>query len=301
VASTVERFIKLFRGRGDARGSWGGPAIREPVTPEHFERHIHSADQADWFGVYNVIGTRCSWGCVDIDTDDYPLAQNIRNALGVRGIVSWIEKTARGFHVWVFPEEPLVDAATMRRALTAACHAVHYVPKEVFPKQTKVTAGGLGNFVRLPYNGWLAEPHYHQPRFIVGHVGYAELFDDALDAVLADMDNHRASTSTLQALADLLPEPQGVHVAVDTHDDSPAPVEALNGLAYTIWRDGPLEGEDRSDAMVRLAYLMSEQDLPPDDAWKVLRSADLRWGKHFIERGEQGNQIMLRILAKGYR
>ena len=74
----AEVFVQLFRGRGDAFGTWAGGAVRERVTPDMFERHLLSTNPEDWFGVYNVIGERCSWGCVDIDTDDVVLAYNIQ-------------------------------------------------------------------------------------------------------------------------------------------------------------------------------------------------------------------------------
>lgn len=299
---TVELFVRLFRGRGDARGSWNGPALREPVTPEHFHRHLSSPDERDWFGSYNVIGTMCSWGCIDIDTDDHPLACNIRGALAVKGITSWIEQTTRGYHVWVFPADPLVEAATMRRALTAACFAVGYSPKEVFPKQTKVSSGGLGNFVRLPYNGYWSHGE-HVPRMIVGHVTYcAQYGDGAFHALLTEMDAKRASTSRLSELAELLPCPQPVGVSVDmqgeVHEEEV--VAGLGGLAYTIWRDGPLPGSDRSTILVHLARLLAEQDMPPQDAFAVLASADRRWGKRFLDRGSAGEDIVRRIIEKAY-
>jgi len=301
MPSTVDLFVKLFRGRGDARGSWGGPAIREALTPEHFHRHLASADEADWFGTYNVIGDRCSWGCVDIDTDDLPLAQNIWASLAFKNITSWIEQTARGYHVWVFPAEPLVEAATMRRALTAACLAVGYSPKEVFPKQNAVSAGGLGNFVRLPYNGYWSDGS-HVPRMMVAHTNYlANERGDPLDQLFIHMNGSRTPTVLLARLASTLPEPAAPSTVFDrVPGDAADAVTKLGGLPYILWRDGPLPGSDRSTTLVHLARLCAEQELPPQDTLTILASADRRWGKDFLDRGATGQAIIERIIEKAY-
>jgi hypothetical protein len=300
MPSTVELFVSLFRGRADARGSWSGPAIRDHLTPEHFHRHLSSADERDWFGVYNVMGDRCSWGCVDIDTDDYPLASNIHDALWFKGVMSWIEQTTRGYHVWVFPITPLVNASIMRRALTAACHAVGYSPREVFPKQTRVTSTGLGNFVRLPYNGYWSDGE-HVPRMMVAHTSFLPEGDDPLCRLLGAMTAYRTPTMTLERLAATLPEPEVRSVAIsDPPSDTEGVVANLHGLAYTIWRDGPLPGSDRSTALVHLARLCAEQDLRPAETLAVLISADARWGKDFMDRGPQGEAIIQRIIDMAY-
>jgi hypothetical protein len=301
VQSTVDLFVRLFRGRGEARGSWGGPAIREPVTPELFHRHLLSSNERDWFGVYNVIGERCSWGCVDIDVDDLPLARNVWASLAFKNVTSWIEQTTRGYHVWVFPLEPLVPAGTMRRALTAACRAVGYSPKEVFPKQTSVPAGGLGNFVRLPYNGYWSDGD-HVPRMFVEHTNYltAEPIDP-LGRLLTAMDGCRTPSAVLERLAATMPE---AHRSVSVHARDAGDVEGvvanLSGLAYRIWRDGPLPGSDRSTTLVHLARLCAAEDVPPMDAMAVLISADYRWGKDFMDRGAAGEAILERIVEKAY-
>jgi hypothetical protein len=203
--------------------------------------------------------------------------------------------------VWVFPADALVEAATMRHALTAACLAVGYSPKEVFPKQAKVAGGGLGNFVRLPYNGFLAGGD-HVPRMMVDHHLYELRTNEfPFHALLMDIDENRASTPALQALAALIPCTQTVDISVDMQGEvSDPPVDDLGGLAYVIWRDGPLPGSDRSTIMVHLAYLLAEQDMPARDALAVLADVDLRWGKRFMDRGDRGRVILTRIIEKAY-
>jgi len=251
--------------------------------------------------VYNVIGDRCSWGCVDIDTDDLPLAQNIWASLAFKNITSWIEQTTRGYHVWVFPEEALVPAAIMRRALTAACHAVGYQPKEVFPKQTSVSSGGLGNFVRLPYNGYWSSGE-HVPRMMVAHTQYlSNERGDPLQQLFIHMNGARTPLVLLARVAELYREPErSTPVAFDVDDSVDQVVTKLEGLPYTLWRDGPLPGSDRSTTFVHLARLCAEQGLPPQETLQVLTSADRRWGKDFLDRGSTGEAIIQRIISKAY-
>ena len=284
----AERFLHLFRGRGDAYGTWAGGAVRERVTPEMFERHLLSTNPEDWFGVYNVIGDQCSWGCVDIDTDDLALAHNIQGSLERQDVPAWVEKTTRGYHVWVFPDKPLIDAHTMRQALTAACRVVGYSPKEIFPKQIRVTLGQLGNYVRLPYNGALAG-HPDTRRFIDG-------------VMLRQLDEDRAHWYDLERLAAWLPRPQPVDISVDIEAgvEYEETIQQVGGPAYRIWRDGPRYGHDRSTTLYQLAHRLREADVEPGVALGVVASADQRWGKRFADRGPQGEDILRNIITRTY-
>ena len=284
---TVDLFMRLFRGRGDARGSWNGPAKREPVTREHFERHLTSTDERDWMGVYNVLHDKCSWGCVDIDVKDLPLARNVALALQRQQIPAWIEETTRGYHVWVFPTPALVPAATMRQALIAACRAVSYVPKEVFPKQNRASV--LGNFVRLPLNGAYADH---------GIVATRQFIDGA---ALSEMDRFRATADALHRVAAMLPSPQMVDISVDMKAGLEYRSEArrIGGLVWRIWDRGPGDGHDRSTTLAELAHRCVEEGVDADLAYGLVASADDRWGK-FTGRGEPGMTCLRTIVANAY-
>jgi hypothetical protein len=284
--------VRLFRGRGDARGSWGGPAVRESLVPEMFARHLQSPNEADWFGVYNVIDTWCSWGCVDIDTDDFDLAQSIKYALAFKNVTAWVEQTTRGYHVWVFPAKSLVDASTMRRALTAACRVANYVPREVFPKQDKATGGMVGNYVRLPLNGSHADEPPRDCRWFV-HPNIS----------LKEMDDNRAETADLMRVASYLPpSPQAVDVPVDFEAgmEVDSDIRQIGGTPFHIWSYGPRHGHDRSSTLARLAHELAERDVKPNLALAIVASADNRWGKGFADRGESGVAILKRIITNAY-
>lgn len=287
----TDLFLRLFRGRGDARGSWEGGAIREPLTPLHFAAHLHHDRASEWIGVYNVIDEMCSWGCVDIDVDDFPLASNVHRALELRDIPSWIEKTTRGFHIWVFPEDLLVPAHVMRRSLTAACRAVGYAPKEVFPKQDSASGRHLGNYVRLPLNGAYCGRWLSQTRRFVD------------DPTLVDMDHQRAHSAHLEAVAALLPRPQRVDISVDLDAglDSAELVERFGGLVQRMWTKGPRDGEDRSTTLARLAHRCRDAGADQAETLAIISSADERWGKRFAERGEPGLVLLRKIVVNAWR
>jgi TOTE conflict system, Archaeo-Eukaryotic Primase domain len=288
----VESFVRLFRGRSDAYGTWKGGCKHEQLSPEHFVRHLHSYDPRDWIGVYNVIGDRCSWGCVDIDTPSFGLAAEIRATLGDFEIPAWIEQTDRGVHIWVFPASFLVDASTMQRALLAACLLTGYQPKEIFPKQVKLGPGMLGNYVRLPLNGVRANPPSKGARrFVHGNV------------TVEDMDRNRAPSTQLELLAERIPRcPQPVDRPVDYSAgvEFESTLREVGGLAYRLWRDGPSYDHDRSNTLVRLAHLLHQAGVSADVTYAAVCSADDRWGKGFLDRGEPGVQIVQRIVDKAY-
>jgi len=287
---TIESFVHLFRGRGDALGTWGGGCVRTKVTPEHFQRHLYAHEPAEWIGVYNVLGDKCSWGCVDIDESDLPLALNVKASLRVADIPAWIEQTTRGFHIWVFPADLLVSAATMRYALTAACLAVEYRPKEIFPKQTTVSGESLGNYVRLPLNGALSNPAPRDARRFI-EVG----------VTLEDMDRNRAATPALAEAAALAPRPQRVDISVDIEAglDAESAVREIGGLAYWLWRDGPAFDHDRSSTLARLAHQLVAHDVSADQAYAIVASADQRWGK-FSNRSDAGVAELTKIVSNAY-
>ena len=119
---------------------------------------------------------------------------------------------------------------------------------------------------------------------------------------LDDMEADRVPHEALHELAALVPSSQPVDISVDWQaglEVEPL-VRQLGGLAYRIWRDGPLYGSDRSTTLVHLTRLCAEQEFTIDQSMAVLRSADDRWGKGFMQRGEAGREILERIVAKAY-
>jgi hypothetical protein len=332
VSEILKRFIEAFRGRGDVYGDARGFCRNEPLTPEIFERHLTSIDPADHIGVYCMMGELCSWGCIDIDGKDFPLfctmcegrplgaafpckcvtsppehdwdrmwalASNLRLVLLAKEIYAHIERTKNGYHVWVFPEEPTVSAATMRRALMAACVALSYDPKEVNPKAEGPRAGtkGYGNFVRLPYGGALSGAWQPFPlgRFMAGETqdGFRFL-DDFLDGLV------RTPTFRLEAVAKLWtpPAPPQAAVNFEAGMDVEPILPLLDGKTWTVWSNGPLPGSDRSTTLAKLAYLCAERGITATQAAAVVKSADERWGKFHLR--DDCDEQLARFIEKAY-
>ena len=330
IDDLIDRFVNVFRGRGDVYGSAKGFCVHEPLTRAVFARHLTSINPNDHIGVYCMIGEQCSWGCIDIDGKDFPikegppeakdidapnwnwtlmltLARNLQTVLANAPggtIAAHIEKTKNGYHVWVFPEKPLVPARAMRRALMAACKAIGYDPKEVNPKAEGPRPGtkGYGNFVRLPYGGTcggaISPRRFIDDRILDPVLSNIEANGRILDAALSNIEANRTPLDRLEACAALWTPPPERHIAVDVEAglDIADLLPLLDGKSYTIWKDGPLPGSDRSTTLAKLAHHLYECGLQPTHAFAVLRSADARWGK-FQDRPEQLERMIERAYA----
>lgn len=292
----AHQFMMLFRGRGDAYGSWEGGCVRSPLTEDSFYRHLNGDEL---IGVYPHVyirdGWKCVWGCTDIDVEDLDAAANIKSAFAMKNVPSWIERTRKGYHVWVFVEKGSVATTrVMRRAFLAAHQAVNYPAKEVNPKQED-PGKGYGNYVRLPYPDGFNEP-IGANRYMLDVYEHPLQLREFLEAV---EDGGRASLDALQSIADMYKEPERRTVVInDVSDDVNHILPKLNRAAFVYWQDGPIHGRDRSTTLVRLAHLLEQSGLEPTDAFAILKSADLRWGK-FHMRNDGEEQIM-KIISHVY-
>lgn len=292
VEATLDKFVSLFRGRGDAYGSWEGGCIRRPVTKDTFLEHLRGTEM---IGVYPLLNWRGSWwvawGCSDIDVDDLDAARNLETAFKAKGVKSWVEKTRKGYHVWVFADG-LVPAATMRRAFLAAHEAVSYPAKEVNPKQESAGTG-LGNYVRLPYPGIMS--YIPEARYMLDDDDKYMDFNQFL--VGADMT--RATSEQLEHMASLWVPPQRTHIMnLETNADVRSVLKRVGPVPYIMWRDGPMEGNDRSSTLFRLACKMRDADITPAEALVVIKSADSRWGKFYMR--PDGEEEMVKIIERSY-
>lgn len=290
--TVMDGFVTLFRGRGDVYGSWEGGCIKKLLTRETFYQHLNG-DQL--IGVYPIMPHRgtwwTAWGCSDIDVDDLDAARNLQTAFLAKGITSWVEKTRKGYHVWVFADG-LVHAATMRRAFLAAHQAIKYPAKEVNPKQESA-GSGYGNYVRLPYPGVLQRAP--ENRFILDDQDAYMGLDEFVELAMA----RRTTMEQLESIASLWKPPTRTHINdLETTLDLRRILHKVGPVPYIIWRDGPIEGSDRSSTLFRLACKVRDAELTPAEALAVLRSADQRWGK-FHTRID-GERELIKIIERSY-
>lgn len=282
----VETFASLFEGRTDAYGSWDGGAVHRPVTINTYERHLSGAELV---GIYPLRDEGVvKWGCTDIDVDDIDSARNLQSAFRMKGIQSWVERTRRGYHVWVFASE-WVTARVMRRAFLAAHKAIGLPAKEVNPKQEE--AKGLGNYVRLPYPSALDEGA--AVRVMLTESGQHIPFD----VFLSEAQETLVTSAQLKPLAELFQPAAKVEHTFTTMDPEQSKY-FVNAYIRHIWMKGPLEGQDRSNTLCYLSHLMREHGTPIDNAFAIIKDADRRWGKFHTR--EDGDEQLLKIVTDTY-
>lgn len=296
MITTLESFIELFRGRGDAYGSWDGGCVRKALNADTFKHHLEGTEM---IGVYPHVyihdGWKCVWGCSDIDVEDLDSAMNLKTALAVKNVPAWVERTRKGYHVWVFVEaRSVVTTKVMRRALLAAHQAINYVAKEVNPKQED-PGKGYGNYVRLPYpSGFTVD--IPENRYMLD----ADEKPINLETFITQvMDGGRATVEALEAVASMYKEPERRTVIIDCEsEDINHLLPKLNRAAFTYWQDGPIQGRDRSNTLVRLAHLTEQCGLNASESFAILRNADLRWGKFHTR--EDGEEQIMKIVSHVY-
>lgn len=309
----ARQFANLFEGRRDAYGTEHGSAARvakdDPFGDWYSKVKLHLSGIAP-VGVYPVLDNQCRWGCIDLDVAspektkyDYETpagahvdAQRIVGAALGFNLYGYIERTrSDGRHVWFFFPQ-WVDSAQVRRALLVLCDTVGASVREVNPKSENLNTVQLGNYVRLPYPGGLStEWHRSQRRYIYDPKSGWPL---GLEPFLALVEYSDASY--VAAAARLWRPPASTAVEIERHeytgDAFDQLIKRLNGLAYTIFEEGPLSA--RHTALFKLAVECKASGLAPSEAFLVVEDADARWGK-FSGRADCEQRIM-ETVRKGY-
>lgn len=289
----VELFADLFTGRANA---WGDctqnppRAVRSPVTDRNYREHLVDGPPIGIYPMWPYDGDwLCRWGCVDFDEGyeaSWPHAVALHRMLRALGLHPWVEKSrSKGYHVWVFAVED-VPARTMRRALLTACQAAQVPTKEVNPKSEGFEqTDALGNFVRLPYpkqRGITKQQVYRS-----AHVEGAAIDPfNSVEEFVHSAWECRDAASQLELVARAYQPPKRSIVVFDEPDEEAAHLaKKLGGLAYTIWRDGPLDTSDRSSVLFRFACKLAEDGtVDAGEALVLLRDFDDRFTRKFHDR-----------------
>ena len=292
----AEDFARLFYGRGDCYGSNEGGCVKQPLTEQVLADHFTTKP----IGVYPMVlrsgHWMVAWGCVDFDTADareHAIALN--SALSEAGIQSWIERSrSKGYHVWVFAQS-VVPAETMRHALIVACHVAEVPTTEVNPKQVSLNIGQVGNYVRLPYACWELDKTSDRQR-ILDITGSVIPLEEFVPLALAA----RTEPALLERIASYYQPPATKQQTTGDYDYDATLDEAmavLSPLGKVIWRDGPLQGRDRSTTLAKLGHECVRSGLNPSQTRTVIRTADQRWGKyHLRPNGElEIDKLVIRV------
>lgn len=303
--------MELFRGNWNAHGTEAGGSVRHEgdlqlkswAQVTALENHLNGTE---FCGVYPMAqfsdGTwNVHWGCVDFDEGDevsWVHARNLAKVLRAFGIAPWIERSrSKGYHVWVFLDT-WTDPALVRYALLAACQIVDAPTKEINPKQVSLAEGQLGNYVRLPYPGRspVIGSDFQLRRCMVDDIGAPWSFDDFVKTAW----EFRTQPIQLEPLRELYKEPERPRPVVVAPTMDGDPVRRMGGLAYTIWKDGPLDGSDRSGTLFKLAALLREGGQHTfSEALELVWDADGRWGK-FHDR-PRGYEDLTKVVEGAWR
>lgn len=293
--TAIDKFITLFRGRGDCYGSEEGGCVRQPLNRGVFQSHLEGVAG---IGVYPAVPSTtpfCVWGCSDIDIESLDDAKLMKRTIEMAGIPAYVERSrSKGYHVWVFASEP-VPAEDMRRMLLMAHQVADYPAREVNPKQSDVSAQKVGNYVRLPYLGGLKATPVRRV-----------ILDDndqpmPLIQFLEIAHTQRTAPSDIARIASMYVPPVRQHVVLDlgTNESLDDALRATSPLARVIWQRGPLEGQDRSTALMRLAHVCCTSGITPSMCHVIVVDADKRWGKYHA-RGVSGMEEITKIVERAY-
>lgn len=314
----VKAFGDLFNGNQTAYGTETGGCVRG--VPAWWALMLGHLTSLPTVGVYPMCHIPASaawmvkWGCVDFDvkSDDKPAGDYESEAhaadachtlrdvlLHAYEIPSFPEVTrSRGRHLWVFGET-WVQASTMRRALLVASEIAGTSVREVNPKQESLPEGALGNYVRLPYPSGLQTKADEYTRRAIYLPGGQVL--QVKEFVALALANLVSPESLGAAAAAYVPPPPPMRLA----EDFDAPVcdrsltRQLSPLAWTVFREGPLPGHDRSGTLYRLAHLCKDDGMAPQEALAIVTAADEAWGK-FHARAD-GSRRLRDIIGSIYR
>lgn len=291
-------FDVLFAGRRDVWGSVHGQCVKHPLSPSAWRDHLEGRIS---LGIYPLVENDgelwVHWGCSDIDVGyeaGWPLAVNLQRVMNALGISTAIEKTkGKGWHIWTFAAE-WVPAATMRNAWLAAHQIAGIPPKEVNPKQSSLAGlKGYGNYVNVPYFAW----GQGGKRCVYEADGTPLPAREFAARALAG----RVPLSAYQAAAKLWVPERHPSVEVDgEYDGDLEPlVRRMGGKSFFIFRDGPLQGHDRSSRLFVLAQRLSQEGYTPREVLALVADADRRWGKYH-ERHDCDEQLR-RLVTKAWR
>lgn len=288
-------FVELFKGRADCYGAEEGACVKERLDRDVFARHLMDGP---YIGVYPAaprhnLDSICVWGCSDIDVESLETARLLQRTLNMAGAPAWVERSrSKGYHVWVFASEA-VSAEDMRRMLLVAHQVADIPPREVNPKQSKVSVTKVGNYVRLPYpSAFRALP---ERRVVLDE------WDKPmpLDVFLGDAMDLRVSPDKISQLASLYVEPKR-HTTVIDYGVPSSVSEALlfaPTMVRRLHERGPFPGHDRSRTLVFMAYACQESGMTPSMCHAIVADADKRWGK-YTEKGQYGE--IEKIIERAY-
>lgn len=324
VSRLVDRFAWLFAGRVDAFGTEAGGCVRGNVDDDTYEAHLAGTPIGIYPVVHYAAGVRTEewfvkWGACDIDYDDIQEAINFHDLLAQVGIPSYIERSrSKGYHVWVFVEN-WISAETMRHALLVVRDFLKMDAREIYPKQTTLREGELGNYLRLPYPGWLAEGALrtvYMRRVMLKRQQDFQWLPWPLGLFLDEVefadpkDLVKLASRYRPPLQRVLDAPWQRENFTDAKHEAIArqTLNRLNhALAWHVYNHGPTTeqlqpgGGGRSVCLMRLCNMVADRGATMEETFSIIWSADSKdWGRKYVDRYD-GEQRIRELVERVYR
>ena len=218
------------------------------------------------------------WVAVDLDEGDISdiHADNLVALLDKLNIKSWKEPSrSKGYHVWVYLKEPL-SASLARKGMIGACRTVDVPIREVYPKQTHLEPGHIGNCLRLPY-----------PK--IRTKGRQEVAGYKLEQFVTEAMEQRTPPGVYRKLMSLYNATEPAPI-VQTKRDYQTDMDGyFVGTAKQVW-ENPRD-DDRSATLYAFAASLIWQEYSPQATLDWVRRLDDRLEK-FVGRHDREQQLL---------
>lgn len=167
------QFQELFVGGLHARGQWAnGQAKTLLGPPTDLEYSAHLGGKVGLGLVPVRADSSCRFSAIDIDVDTINHQDLYAQVQARRLPLHVCRSKSGGAHLYLFCREPGIGAGHLQTVLHQYAALLGYPQAEIFPKQTRVDAKNLGNWINLPYFG--AD---NTTRYGVGPAGALSLAD----------------------------------------------------------------------------------------------------------------------------
>lgn len=155
----IDIFMRLFAGRTDVYGSYDPDSgkswqVKEPVDRSVIRKHLCGHRS---FGLYPLVGEHAKILAIDFDNEPLEVAVDCVSKFLEIGLESYIETSkSKGFHVWLFFNEPVI-AANARLIAKKVLADIGKPDAEIFPKQDRLNGdNSYGSFINAPLFGKIA-------------------------------------------------------------------------------------------------------------------------------------------------
>ncbi len=202
-AQLVRQFAAAFAGHTGAYGRYDEATgqkrvktLQEPIPPDAYLKHL--LGEGPYLGVIPIrADSTCYFGAIDIDDDGIDLHELEAKVIEHQLPLVVCRSKSGGAHLYCFLREPvaaqlLVDCLKKWKAVLGHEKNANGQPVEIFPKQVRLAAGQIGNWINLPYY-----KHEETNRYAVRDHQALPLADFLAHAVTRSADE-----TTLRAWAD---------------------------------------------------------------------------------------------------